>query len=103
MNDISILKDPTYNNGDKIYLSEHYELFGCFPSLIVLQLRSDRIDSLDFVENLPLLQYLEITDNSVTSLKPLEALPNFQMVWCGKNTILEGVSEDSGIQVSTEE
>ena len=48
---------------------------------------SDRIDSLDFVENLPLLQYLEITDNSVTSLKPLEALPDFQMVWCGKNTI----------------
>ncbi len=103
MNDISILRDPSHNNGDKIYLSEHYELFRCFPSLIVLQLRSDRIDSLDFVENLPLLQYLEITDNSVTSLKPLEALPDFQMVWCGKNTILEGVSEDSGIQVSTEE
>lgn len=103
MNDISILRDPTYNNGDKIYLSEHYDLFASFPSLVVLQLRSDRIDSLDFVENLPLLQYLEITDNSVTSLKPLEALPNFQMVWCGKNTILEGVSENSQIQVSTEE
>ena len=52
---------------------------------------------------LPLLPYLEITDNSVSSLMPLDALPDFQMVWCGKNTILEGVSEDSGIQVSTEE
>ena len=62
-----------------------------------------QIDSLDFVEKLPHLQYLDITDNNVTSLKPLEQLSDFQAVWCGKNTILESPSEDSGITVYTTE
>ena len=102
LNDTSILKDPTYNNGDKVSLSEHYDMFEHFPNLTELYLTSLNLDSIDFVENLPLLQYLDITDNNVTSLKPLEALPDFRAVWCGKNTILENVSEDSYITVITD-
>ena len=58
-----------------------------------------QLDSIDFVENLPNLQYLDITNNNVTSLKPLEQLKDFETVWCGKNTILENISTDSDIWV----
>ena len=103
MNDISILYDPTYNNGDEVALSEHYDMFDRFPNLTELYLESTSIDSIDFVAKLPKLQYLDITDNNVTSLKPLESLSDFQAVWCGQNTILENLPEDSGISVYTTE
>lgn len=103
LDDTTILIDPTYNNGDKIYLSDHYDMFDHFPNLTELYLESQGIDSIDFVEKLPLLQYLDITDNNVTSLKPLESLSDFQAVWCGQNTILENPSEASGITVYTTE
>ena len=103
MNDISILHDPTYNNGDRVKLSEHYDMFSHFPNLTELHLESTGIDSIEFVAGLPKLQYLNITDNNVTSLKPLEGLNDFQAVWCGQNTILENLPESSGISVYTTE
>lgn len=102
LDETAILYDPTYNNGDKVSLSEHYDMFDCFPNLTELYLTSLNLDSIDFVEKLPYLQYLDITDNSVTSLKPLESLNDFRVVWCGKNTILENVSADSNITVYTD-
>ena len=102
MNDISILHDPTYNNGDRVKLSEHYDMFSHFPNLTELHLESTGIDSIEFVAGLPKLQYLNITDNNVTSLKPLESLADFQAVWCGRNTILEKLPEDSSISVYSE-
>lgn len=103
LSDITILNDPTYNNGDEVSLSEHLDMFDQFPNLKELYLASLNLDSIDFVEKLPKLQYLDITDNSITSLKPLEALSDFQAVWCGRNTILENLPEDSPILVITEE
>ena len=101
LNEISILNDPTYNNGDRVSLAEHYDMFEHFPNLKELHLASLKLDSIAFVEKLPLLQYLDITDNNVTSLKPLESLSSFQAVWCGRNTILENLPEDSDILVIT--
>ncbi|MCR2045801.1 hypothetical protein NSB25_00675 [Acetatifactor muris] len=101
LSEMTILKDPTYNNGDEINLSEHYDMFDCFPNLTELYAASLRLDSIEFVSKLPRLQYLDITNNSVTSLKPLEALSDFQAVWCGQNTILENLSSDSNIFVYT--
>lgn len=103
LNDLTILLDPTYNNGEKAKLSEHYDMFDRFPNLTALYLESQGIDNIDFVEKLPKLQYLNITDNNVTSLKPLESLSDFDTVWCGRNTILENLPEDSGITVYTTE
>ncbi len=103
MNDITILIDPTYNNGDRVKLPEHYDMFSHFPNLTELHLESTGIDSIEFVANLPKLQYLNITANNVTSLKPLEGLSDFQAVWCGQNTILENLPESSGISVYTSE
>ena len=76
-------------------------MFDCFPNLTELYAASLRLDSIEFVSKLPRLQYLDITNNSVTSLKPLEALSDFQAVWCGQNTILENLSSDSNIFVYT--
>lgn len=88
---------------DDIYsyqnLSDHYDMFSHFPNLIWLYLAETDIDSIEFVEYLPYLHQLDITNNNVTSLKPLEALDEFWLVRCGYNTILEDVSEDSGITV----
>ncbi len=84
-----------------VKLSDHYDMFLHFPNLTDLYLEGTGIDSLEFVEDLPMLQYLDITDNSVTSLKPLEALPDFRTVWCAGNTLLEMPSEDSNITVIT--
>lgn len=101
LSDMTILRDPTYNNGDKVSLSEHYDMFDCFPNLTELYVASQKLDSIEFVTKLPRLQYLDITDNNVTSLKPLESLSDFQAVWCGQNTILENLSSDSDIFVYT--
>ncbi len=102
MCDVRILRDPSYNNGDKIYLSEHYDFFDNFPNLTELYVSSANLDSIDFVTKLPGLQFLDISNNNVTSLTPLLELKNIYSVWCGKNTILENLPEDSGIRIYTD-
>ncbi len=99
LSDISILRDPTFNNGDEVLLSEHYDMFACFPNLTELYVASLKLDSIEFVSNLPHLQYLDITDNNVTSLKPLEPLSELVAIWCGQNTILEKLPEGSPVIV----
>lgn len=101
MSNVRILKDPSYNSGEKVYLSEHYEFFESFPNLTELYLESSNLDSIDFVENMPGLLYLDISNNNVTSLTPLLKLKDFNTVWCGKNTILENLPSDGKIQVLT--
>ena len=100
---ISDARGDDYNgwNTQTVKLSDHYDLFSHFPNLTDLYLEGMGIDSIAFLESLPKLQYLDITDNNVTSLKPLESLPDFQTVWCAGNTILEPLSKDSNIKVIT--
>lgn len=102
MNDIRVLVDPSYNSGTKVNIGEHSDMFRNFPNLRELYVSSWQLENIDFVADLPYLQYLDITDNSVTSLKPLEALSNFRTVWCGQNTILETLPADSPIWVITD-
>lgn len=104
MCDTRILKAPDFeNSGSYDYLTGHYDFFDRFPGLTELHLDSAHLDSIDFVASLPRLKFLDITDNNVTSLKPLLQLEDFQIVWCGKNTLLEGLPADSGIGVLTNE
>lgn len=101
MSCFQLLKDPriinSYGN-----IREHYDLFEHFPNLEELYAVSLALDSIEFVSYMPNLQYLNIINNNVSSLKPLENLDNFQTVLCRSNTILEPVSEDSGIYVDME-
>lgn len=102
MNDIRVLVDPSYNSGVKVNVGEHSDMFNHFPNLKELYAASLQLENIDFVANLPYLQYLDIRNNSVTSLKPLEALSDFRTVWCGQNTILEPLPTDSPIWVITD-
>lgn len=101
MCEVRILKDPSYNSGEKVYLSDHYEFFDNFPNLTELYVSSANLDNIDFVTKMPELRFLDIANNNVTSLSPLLQLENFYTVWCGKNTILENLPEDSGVRVYT--
>ena len=102
MDRLTIWDDPTYYDQTETELRDHVDMFALFPNLTELYAASMGLDDISFVEDLPYLQYLDITDNLVTSLKPLETLDYFVTVWCGKNDILENVSQDSGIQVITD-
>jgi len=99
LNDIRVLEDPSYNNGVTVEWSEHLDMFQKFPSMVELYMEGVGIDNIEFVTYMPALEYLNITDNYVTDLTPLEALPDFKVVWCAKNSIINSVSEDSGIEV----
>ncbi len=101
MCEVRILKDPSYNNNDRIYLSEHYDFFDNFPNLTELYVSSANLDNIDFVAKIPGLRFLDIANNNITSLNPLLQLENFHTVWCGKNTILENLPGDSKINVYT--
>lgn len=89
--------------GDEtLQLKDHYDMFEKYPAVEYLYAASLGIDSIDFVSCMPNLQYLNIIENNVTSLKPLEELAYFDTVLCNGNTILENVSEESGISVDSE-
>ena len=101
--DISGLDIKTDAWGDGYYdIKDHYDMFEKYPNMEYLYAASLGLDSIEFVNHMPNLQYLNIIDNNVTSLKPLESLSYFHTVLCGENSILEGVSEESGIYVDTE-
>lgn len=102
MNDIRVLVDPSYNSGTRVDIGQHSDMFNHFPNLTELYVASWQLENIDFVTNLPYLQYLDITNNSVTSLKPLESLNYFNTVWCGQNSILEPLPDDSPIWVITD-
>lgn len=89
--------------GDEHYdIKDHYDMFEKYPNVEYLYAASLGIDNIEFVAYMPNLQFLNIIENNVTSLKPLESLNDFHTVLCGDNSILENVSEDSGIYVDTD-
>lgn len=103
MCDTSILEDPSSYDRTYIDISGHCDMFASFPNLSELYLASDNLDDIDFVTALPNLQYLDISNNNIVSLTPLLQLDNFRIVWCGQNSILEKLPDDSVIMVLTNE
>lgn len=109
MNDITILdysKEDENNfissaDGTVVELSQHMEMFAKFPNLQELYIAGNGIESLDFVSGLTKLRYIDITDNYVSSLVPLEQLSNLEIVWCGQNTIVEKAEFNGDVIVIT--
>ncbi len=75
-------------NGDEIRLSEHYEMFDCFPNLTELYLESLGLEDIAFTGRLPHLRHLDVRDNPVASLKELQGLEEIRTVWYGGGTIV---------------
>ena len=88
MNGIRILDDAGKDEASETELSEHYELFDCFPNLTELYLQSLGLDNIAFAEKLSHLQHLDIRDNPVISLKELQSLEEIRTVWYGGGTIV---------------
>lgn len=107
MNDITVLKydisEDTENyfhsDGKEVNLSEHLDLFLNFPNMEELYIAGNEVDNLEFAAELTKLERLDISNNSVSSLKPLESLQYLDIVWCGKNTITDSNSLGDKVKV----
>lgn len=97
MNDITILNydipESTENyfrpDGKEVNLSEHLDLFLNFPNIEELYIAGNEVDNLEFAAKLTKLERLDISNNSLSSLKPLASLQYLDIVWCRKNTIID--------------
>lgn len=88
----------TYVDYDEVELVDKIDVVKKFASLEELYLQGNKLADISFVENLPNLKKLDITNNYVTDLRPLQQLSQFEVVWCGQNAISQG--SDLGADVT---
>lgn len=77
---------------DDVSLDAEINFVSKFPNLEELYLQSNKLTGVEFTENLPNLRKLDITDNYVTDLRPLGTLQYLDTVWCGENSISQGLN-----------
>lgn len=88
----------TYVDYDEVELIDKIDVMKKFGNLEELYLQGNKLTNISFVESLPKLKKLDITNNYVTDLRPLQQLPQFEIVWCGQNAISQGV--DLGAEIT---
>lgn len=81
----------TYLDYEEVLLKDHIEFLNKFPNLEELYVQSNKLTEVSFTERLPKLRKLDITGNYVTDLRPLEKLEHLEIVWCGENSISQGL------------
>jgi len=84
LNGIVLLEDPADRDSGRVSLSEHCDIFDGFPNLRELYLISMDLEDIGFVEQLPHLQYLDITGNPVRNLEPAENLKELRGIGYGE-------------------
>lgn len=80
----------TYVDYDEVELVDEIDVVKKFGNLEELYLQGNKLTNISFVESLPNLKKLDITNNYVTDLRPLQQLSQFEIVWCGQNAIAQG-------------
>lgn len=97
---IQVLQDGivTYLDYDEVALSDHMDFVAKFPNLEELYLQGNKLTEITFAESLPQLTKLDVTDNYITDLRPLQKLTKLETVWCGENSISQGI--DLGDEVN---
>ncbi len=97
---IQVLQDGfiTYLDYDELPVADHISFVSKFPNLEELYLQGNKLTDVTFTESLPLLKKLDVTDNYITDLRPLQKLTRLEIVWCGDNSISQGV--DLGEEVN---
>ncbi len=88
----------TYVDYDDVELVDNIDVVKKFGNLEELYLQGNKLTNISFVEGLPNLKKLDITNNYVTDLRPLQQLSQFEIVWCGQNAISQG--SDLGADVT---
>lgn len=81
----------TYLDYEDVLLSDHIDFLDKFPNLEELYMQDDKITDVIFAEKLPNLTKLDITGNYVTDMRPLSNLEHLEIVWCGENSISQGM------------
>lgn len=88
----------TYVDYDDVSFVDRIDVLKKFGNLEELYLQGNKLTNISFVEDLPNLKKLDITNNYVTDLRPLQQLSQFEIVWCGQNAISQG--SDLGADVT---
>ncbi len=100
MNNISIVEyidtdgDGFVSNADakEVNITEGLSALTNFPKLTHLYLAGNDILNIDFASELKYLQIFDISNNYLSSLSPLAGLHNLKVIYCGGNTITEGLN-----------
>ncbi len=89
----------TYVDYDEVSLDTQMGFVTKFANLEELYLQGNKLSNLEFVTNIPKLKKLDITDNYVTDLRPLNQLKELQIVWCEENAISQQMGDGSKVIV----
>lgn len=84
---------------DNVNLADEINFVDKFPNLEELYLQSNKLTDVEFTEGLPNLKKLDITDNYITDLRPLNKLQYLETVWCGENSISQGLDLGENVTV----
>jgi uncharacterized repeat protein (TIGR02543 family) len=68
----------TYLDYDEVALADHMDFVGKFPNLEELYLQGNKLTDVTCAESLPQLTKLDVTDNYITDLRPLQKLIKLQ-------------------------
>nr|MBQ8252771.1 leucine-rich repeat domain-containing protein [Lachnospiraceae bacterium] len=98
---IQVLQDGfvTYLDYDELSMADHISFVSRFPNLEELYLQGNKLTDVAFAEQLPMLKKLDVTDNYITDLRPLQSLTRLEIVWCGENSISQGVDLGQEVHV----
>lgn len=77
----------TFADYDKLEFADYQQMLEAFTGLEELYARGNNIDSLGFTSNYPSLKILDISDNYVKDLSPLDSLGQLEIVYCSDNPI----------------
>ncbi|MBT9778980.1 leucine-rich repeat domain-containing protein [Clostridium sp. MCC353] len=72
----------TYVDYDKVTLDEHTDFIAAYTGLENISLTGNKLTQINFAASLPELKTLDISDNYITDLKPLELLKKLELVNC---------------------
>lgn len=89
----------TYLDYEDVLLKDHIDFLGKFPNLEELYMQGNKLTEVAFTENLPKLRKLDITGNYVTDMRPLANLEHLEIVWCGENSISQGLDLGEEVMV----
>lgn len=98
---IQVLQDGfiTYLDYDELPVADYISFVSKFPNMEELYLQGNKLTDVTFTESLPLLKKLDVTDNYITDLRPLQKLTRLEIVWCGENSISREVNLGEKVNV----
>ncbi len=86
-------------NYDNVNLEDNISFLGNFPNLTELYIQGNELTNVKFTSMLKKLTKLDITNNYITDLRPLSSLKELSVVWCGENSISQGLDLSERVTV----